>query len=150
MITRAVVYQPPFGQSGSARRSRWHRGACPCYRCCLAVLAEYRFDPSRKHGLSGALEALQGQPLGSYMFGITAGRTSCLQRLHAPRGLLWMQRLSLSQICFAVAVDRYRSRTITPCPLLPVPDGLRGRNLAVSHERSLRLSMAVYLESGTS
>ncbi len=38
----------------------------------FVVLAAYRYDPSQTQGLGEALEALQGQPLGSYMLGTVA------------------------------------------------------------------------------
>jgi hypothetical protein len=38
----------------------------------FVVLAAYRYEPSQTRGLDGALEALQSQPLGSYMIGTVA------------------------------------------------------------------------------
>ena len=38
----------------------------------FVVLAAYRYDPSQTRGLDEALEALQRQPLGSYMLGTVA------------------------------------------------------------------------------
>jgi len=38
----------------------------------FVILAAYQLDPSETHGLGGALEALQNQPLGSYLLGAIA------------------------------------------------------------------------------
>ncbi len=38
----------------------------------FVVLAAYQSDPSEAHGLGGALETLQRQPLGSYMLATIA------------------------------------------------------------------------------